>query len=240
MAASRSIFRFKQFQLAHGNPGLKISTEACLFGAWASQWAQGRMLDVGTGSGLLACMLAQKHPESLIDALEILPEVAMLATDNVLKSPFKKQISVHNGDLQHFSSEDPYDFIACNPPFFHQHLAADKKDLQVAIHDDLLTAQDLALGIHRLLGQQGQFAVIYPPFAMEKFMVVCSELGLHIYHKAYVFPRETSAVLRVMAIGSRDNSAQSHENLVIKQSDESYTEAFKKLLSDYYLQFPLH
>jgi tRNA1(Val) A37 N6-methylase TrmN6 len=93
----------------------------------------------------------------------------------------------------------------------------------------------LAIGIHRLLGQQGQFAVIYPPFAMEKFIVACSELGLQINHKAYVFPRETSAVLRVMAIGSRDNSAQSHENLVIKQADESYTETFKKLLSDYYL-----
>ena len=240
MAASRSIFRFKQFQLAHGNPGLKISTEACLFGAWASHWAHGRMLDIGTGSGLLACMLAQKHPESHIDALEILPEVAKLATDNVLTSPFKKQISVQIGDLLHYSSDHLYDFIACNPPFFHQHLAADKKDLQAAIHDDLLTVQDLAAGIHRLLGTQGLFAVIYPPFAMEKFIIACRELGLHVNHKAYVFPRETSAVLRVMAIGSRVNSTKSQENLVIKQADESYTKAFEKLLSDYYLQFPLH
>jgi tRNA1Val (adenine37-N6)-methyltransferase len=148
MAASRSIFRFKQFQLAHGNPGLKISTEACLFGAWAGHWAKGRILDIGTGSGLLACMLAQKHPQFRIDAIEILQEVAALATENVQASPYQNQISVYTHSLQTYLPTEKYDFIVCNPPFFHQHLAAEKQDLQAAIHDDLLIPQDLAAGIH--------------------------------------------------------------------------------------------
>ena len=240
MAASRSIFRFKKFQLAHGNPGLKISTEACLFGSWASNWAQGRILDIGTGSGLLACMLAQKHPESTIDAIEIFPEVAELAAENVHHSPFKGQISVHTNGLQDYMPSETYDFIICNPPFFHQHLAAGKKDLHTAIHDDLLNPLDLATGIHRLMGKNGHFAVLYPPLAMEKFEIACKALGLFLHHKAYVFPRALSPVLRMMAVGSRKIKDQTQENVIIKQEDDSYTEAFEKLLSDYYLQFPTH
>lgn len=240
MAASRSIFRFKQFQLAHGNPGLKISTEACLFGAWAGHWAKGRILDIGTGSGLLACMLAQKHPQSRIDAIEILQDVAALATENVQASPYQNQISVYTDSLQTYLPTEKYDFIICNPPFFHQHWAAEKQDLQAAIHDDLLNPQDLAAGIHRLLKPQGQFAVIYPPLAMEKFEIACEALGIYLHHKAFVFPRESSPVLRIMAIGSWEHKVPTQENLYIKKEDDSYTKGFEKLLSDYYLQFPLH
>lgn len=240
MAASRSIFRFKKFQLAHGNPGLKISTEACLFGAWATHWAHGRILDIGTGSGLLACMLAQKHPASIIDAIEILPEVAELAAENVQASPFQGQIRVHLNDLQSYRPSETYDFIICNPPFFHQHLAAEKQDLQAAIHDDFLNPQELAEGIHRLLGKNGQFALLYPPLAIEKFELACQALGLFLHHKAYVFPRTTSPVLRMMAVGGWEIKAQTLENVVIKKDDDRYTETFEKLLSDYYLQFPTH
>ena len=71
MGGSRSVFTFKQFSLAHGNPGLKISTEACILGAWAHSFAHGKILDIGTGCGLLACMLAQSNPNANIDAIEI-------------------------------------------------------------------------------------------------------------------------------------------------------------------------
>ncbi len=237
MAVSRSIFRFKKFQIAHGKPGLKISTEACLLGAWASRWAKGRMLDIGTGSGVLACMLAQKHPESSIDAIEIRQDVAELAAENVQASPFHTQISVQDSDLQSFSPNHSYDFIICNPPFFHQHLAAGQQDLQVAIHDDLLHVQDLTEGIHRLLNHTGEFAVLYPPHSMEKFENCCDTMGLFLNHKAYIFHDEDSPNLRIMAIGSRENKSKTQENIRIKQADGSYTETFEKLLSDYYLLF---
>jgi tRNA1Val (adenine37-N6)-methyltransferase len=92
MAESRSIFQFKQFQLAHGSPGLKITTEACLFGAWAQQFASRKVLDIGTGCGLLASMIAQENPSCTITGLEIQADVGVLARENVLNLPYSIEI----------------------------------------------------------------------------------------------------------------------------------------------------
>ena len=118
MGGNRSVFTFKQFSLAHGNPGLKISTEACILGAWAHKFAKGKILDIGTGCGLMACMLAQGNPEVSIDVIEIHQQVATLALENIKNSPFKNQIQVMNGDIRSLTTNNRYDFIISNPPFF--------------------------------------------------------------------------------------------------------------------------
>ena len=111
MGGNRSVFTFKQFSLAHGNPGLKISTEACILGAWAHSFAHGKILDIGTGCGLIACMLAQGNTEVSIDAIEIHQEVASQAWENIKNSPFNNQIQVINSDIRSLSKKKQYDFI---------------------------------------------------------------------------------------------------------------------------------
>ena len=237
MGGNRSVFTFKEFSLAHGNPGLKISTEACILGAWAHKFAKGKILDIGTGCGLMACMLAQGNHEVSIDAIEIHPEVAILALENIQNSPFKNQIQVMNGDIRSLSTEDRYDFIICNPPFFTNHLPATLEDKQLAIHDDELNFADLIIAIKNLLKPVGKFAVIYPKEVMDKFEKEMGENGLFVHQFLYIFPNPKSKLLRVICLGSTNKEKIAIENLYIKDEKNEYTEAFKLLLNPYYLIF---
>ncbi len=237
MGGNRSVFTFKEFSLAHGNPGLKISTEACILGAWAHKFAKGKILDIGTGCGLMACMLAQGNHEVSIDAIEIHPEVAILALENIQNSPFKNQIQVMNGDIRSLSTEDRYDFIICNPPFFTNHLPATLEDKQLAIHDDELNFADLIIAIKNLLKPGGKFAVIYPKEVMDKFEKELGKNGLFVHQFLYIFSNPGAKLLRVICLGSTNKDEIAIENLYIKDEKNEYTEAFKLLLNPYYLIF---
>ncbi len=237
MAENRSIFYFKEFQLAHGNPGLKISTEACLFGAWASNFAFGKILDIGTGCGLLACMLAQKQKSSDIDAIEIQTEVANIARENCKKSPFEHQINVILGDIKDYKMTSLYSFIISNPPFFSQHLAAENHDKHISIHDDLLGPKDLAKSIQTHLAEDGKFSFIYPPTALKKFEEVIKASDLHINHLCDVYSRPGTPILRNMVIGSRKKMAIEKTEIFIKDEQNEYSKNFKNLLTPYYLIF---
>ena len=237
MGGSRSVFTFKQFSLAHGNPGLKISTEACILGAWAHSFAHGKILDIGTGCGLLACMLAQSNPNANIDAIEIHQEVAIIASENVKNSPFINQIQVINSDIRSLTTMNQYDFIISNPPFFSNHLPASLKDKQIAIHDDELNFVDLIVSIKNMLKPSGRFAVIYPKEAMDKFEKEMGKNGLFIHQFLYIFPNPKSKLLRVICLGSTIKEEVAIENFYIKDEKNEYTEAFKLLLNPYYLIF---
>jgi hypothetical protein len=163
-----------------------------LFGAWAGHWAKGRILDIGTWIPVYqpACW-PEKHPQ----IQDRTAELEILQDRSGTRHRKRKQASPFS--KPNFGAY----FIACNPTclpknmisssaillFFHQHWAAEKQDLQAAMHDDLLNPQDVAAGIHRLLKPQGQFAVIYPPLAMEKFEMACEALGFYLHHKAFGF-----------------------------------------------------
>lgn len=237
MGGNRSVFTFKEFSLAHGNPGLKISTEACILGAWAHKFAKGKILDIGTGCGLMACMLAQGNHEVSIDAIEIHPEVASLALENIKSSPFNNQIQVINSDIRSLSTNNRYDFIISNPPFFSNHLPATLKDKQIAIHDDELNFVDLIISIKNLLKPGGKFAVIYPKEVMDKFKKELGKNGLFVHQFLYIFSNPKSKLLRVICLGSTNKEKIAIENLYIKDEKNEYTEAFKLLLNPYYLIF---
>jgi tRNA1Val (adenine37-N6)-methyltransferase len=237
MGGSRSVFTFKQFSLAHGNPGLKISTEACILGAWAHSFAHGKILDIGTGCGLIPCMLAQSNPDVNIDAIEIHQEVATLALDNIKNSPFKNQIQVINSDIRALSTNNSYDFIISNPPFFSNHLPATLQDKQIAIHDDELNFVDLIASIKKLLKPGGKFAVIYPKEVMDKFENEMDKNGFFVHQLLHVFPTPHSKLLRVICLGSTEKQDKALEKFYIKDENNEYTEAFKLLLNPYYLIF---
>ncbi len=233
MAESRSIFKFKQFQLAHGSPGLKITTEACLFGAWAQQFASGKVLDIGTGCGLLASMIAQENPSCTITGLEIQADVGVLARENVLNLPYS--IEIISESIQRFA--DNFDFIISNPPFFMDHQANPNASKQIAMHTDHLSPAELAEGISKNLNLDGQFAILYPPFGMKQFENEAKKLWLYINHLVEVKHQKDRETLRVMALGSRHIGVQKREMICIKNPDQSYTAEFIHLLKPYYLIF---
>jgi tRNA1Val (adenine37-N6)-methyltransferase len=238
MAENRSLFEFKQFSLHHGNPGLKISTEACLFGAWVSLKAYGKCLDIGTGCGLLASMMAQANPSCNVKALEIHPEVAKVAFENFKNSPFKDQLQVIQTDISEYFPGGKFDFICSNPPFFTNHLAASDESKHMAIHADHLSPADLAASIDRLLTEEGEFAVLYPADVLALFEQSLHANGLFIYEKVTIHSNPSSPVLRVMACGSREKNTIKEGRINIKTAQGDYSPEFIELLRPYYIIFP--
>lgn len=238
MAESRSLFEFKQFSLYHGNPGLKISTEACLFGAWASQKARGNCLDIGTGCGLLASMLAQANPTCTLKALEIHPEVAKVASENFQNGPFKGRLQAIEANLLTFNTVEKFDFICSNPPFFTNHLASSDEAKHMAIHADHLSPADLAKAIDKLLQETGEFAVLYPADVLALFEQSLNANGLFIHEKVTIHSNPSSPVLRVMASGSRETRIIKEGRINIKTDQGDYSPEFIELLRPYYIIFP--
>jgi tRNA1Val (adenine37-N6)-methyltransferase len=238
MAENRSTFEFKQFSLDHGNPGLKISTEACLFGAWASLHARGSCLDIGTGCGLLASMMAQANTACSVKALEIHPEVAILASENFEQGPFKDRLQVIQSDISVYHSEVKFDFICSNPPFFTNHLPATDPARHMAIHADHLSPADLANSLDRLLAAEGEFAVLYPADVLALFEESLKNADLYVNEKVNVLSKPDSSVLRVMARGSRKEKLIEERSLPIKNEQGDYSPEFIELLRPYYIIFP--
>ena len=238
MAENRSLFEFKQFSLFHGNPGLKISTEACLFGAWASLKARGNCLDIGTGCGLLASILAQANPTCSVNALEIHPEVAKLASENFQSGPFQNRLKVIQTDVSEYNPDEKFDFICSNPPFFMNHLAASDEAKHMAIHADHLSPADLAKAIDKLLQETGEFAVLYPADVLVLFEQSLNANGLFIHEKVTIHSNPSSPVLRIMASGSREKSSAKEGRINIKTEQGDYSPEFIELLRPYYIIFP--
>ena len=238
MAESRSLFEFKQFSLYHGNPGLKISTEACLFGAWASLKARGNCLDIGTGCGLLASMLAQANPTCSVNALEIYQEVAKVASENFQNGPYKDRLEVIQTDVSKYDPDLKFDYICSNPPFFSNHLASSDEAKHMAIHADHLSPADLAASIERLLTKEGEFAVLYPANVLALFEQSLNANGLFIHEKVTIHSNQSTPDLRVMASGSREKSTIKDGRINIKTEQGDYTPEFIELLRPYYIIFP--
>lgn len=234
MAENRSIFQFKQFALAHGKPGLKITTEACLFGAWSAQFPQQNTLDIGTGCGLLIGMLAQAHPQAQFTGIEIQDNVAKLATDNML-SLSKSNIQIQSKGLAEYDGQ--HDFIISNPPFFINHLKNTDASKNQAMHSDTLSPAEVAEGIGRNLMADGKFTVLYPPLGMKQFEKAALAHGLYLNEICEVKHQSKHETLRIMAQGSFQKSEIISETICIKELDGTYSREFTNLLKPYYLIF---
>lgn len=241
MAESRSTFHFKGFSLEHGDPGLKIGTEACIFGAYLAKWAHGNMLEIGTGSGVLAAMVAQFHSQETIDTVEIFPEVAQLARKNFEELPFKQNIYLIEGDIKDYKTETKYDFIFSNPPFFINHLSNSSKSKQTAMHSDELSPEQLLEAIFKYSKPDFDFAVLYPPDVMERILETRDkrrDLKLFVKERIKIIPNENGKTLREIALFSTKETKTLNKKLVIKNTFNEYTPEFIELLQPYYIIFP--
>ncbi|MEE0972800.1 MAG: methyltransferase, partial [Paludibacteraceae bacterium] len=156
-----SFFRFKQFTVYQDRCAMKVGTDGVLLGVLADVSKATRILDIGTGTGLIALMLAQRQKDAHVDAIEIDEQAAQQAQENIAQSPFC-YIHVHTTALQAYNSTQPYDLIVSNPPYFVDSLKAPNAARNLARHTDSLSFADLLQGAERLLHNDGCFWVILP------------------------------------------------------------------------------
>ncbi|MGB3005267.1 MAG: methyltransferase, partial [Chitinophagaceae bacterium] len=162
---SNSFFQFKQFTIHQDKCAMKVTTDSCLFGAWAAEQVHNleievnNILDIGTGTGLLSLMLAQ-NCNAAIDAIEIDKQTATQATENVQVSPFSEKIKIHFADVHQFGFEKKYNIIISNPPFYENELKSEYKKKNIAHHNEGLLLKDLLTIIHKQLLPSGSFYLL--------------------------------------------------------------------------------
>ncbi len=230
-----SYFQFKQFRIDQQVAGMKVTTDGCLFGALIEPIQSGNILDIGTGTGLLALMIAQRINVA-IDAIEIQKEVAQQATDNILASPWTNQIEVIHKSLQEFTPQKKYKQIVCNPPFFKNSFKGDSEQKNTAIHDHLLPMEILLSKSLALLESDGNIWVMYPEYEAGLFETMANDNDLYLIKKTNIHNTQNAPVFRVISsFGKTPVKSPLHNSIVIKKANNEYTEAFIHLLKDYYL-----
>ncbi len=232
------MFRFKQFTIHQNRAAMKVCTDSCVLGAYAELGTGGRLLDIGTGTGLLALMAAQRNPTARIDAVEVDPAAFEQATDNVNDSPFSNRIRVIQSRIQTFSSE-PYDRILCNPPFYTNHLRSPDQAVNRALHNDELPVEELIASVVRLLKPEGQCWVLLPPFEMQRLVVMAEKAGLHPYQYLEVRHNDLKPVFRTIAgfVFDRFSPPKVDQLSIFNPDGKRYTESFRQLLQPFYLNF---
>jgi tRNA1Val (adenine37-N6)-methyltransferase len=230
-------FTFKQFNIDQSIGGFRVSTDACILGAWAAVDTAKSILDIGTGTGLLALMLAQRHPLAEIHAVEMVAESAAQAQVNFAHSPWHTRIELHEISIQEFAakSDQAFDLICVNPPFFHQHLKGTQGSKNIAIHNDTLTTNDLVTSIQKLLALNGQAFVLYPEYESRVFEQEANSKGLSTVAELLVYNKPQSAIFRRIIVLCKNVRPMKSEELYIRDHEGNYTVAFKKLIADYYL-----
>lgn len=227
----------KQMRIEQADCAMKVSTDACILGAWTPILPNIKtVLDIGTGTGLLSLMLAQRADSVEIDALEIDSQAAAQARQNVSDSPFSKQINIVHTDAKKWEASKKYDLIISNPPFFTKSLKGDNEQRNAARHNDDFTQDDLCKMIFENLSDTGYASVLLPVSEKEKWLKVAAQNGLFQIACLSLQPYETSKANRNIWICSKLSSEKLSENkLIIYRSPGVYTVEFTELLRPFYL-----
>ena len=229
-------FTFKHFTIHQDQTAMKVTTDACILGAYTDVEGVNTILDIGTGTGLLSLMLAQRS-NAKIDAVEIDKNAYNQVVTNVTESIFKDKITVHNTSIQTFITDNLYDLIISNPPFFQNYLKAETVARNNSIHTDTLSFEDLLDAVLKLLALNGTFVVLLPAYESSVFEQLAISQELYPQKKLTIHHRKGSKILRIITTFGRIKKEIIHEELIIKNPDESYTSDFQGLLRDYYLAF---
>ncbi len=234
---ANSFFEFKQFVIRQDRCAMKVGTLACILGAYSHFPAPVSILDIGTGTGLLALMLAQRYPEAKIDAVEIDDEAYQQARENAALSPWGKNIYVHHEDIANFNIPRlvGYDLIVSNPPFFENHLKSPFKKLNLARHDDALNSTKLLEVVSEMLDENGRFFVLIPPDIAVAYIHKSPKHGLFPNTRLEIFNSSNLPCKAVILIYQRQKCVMKHEILCIWNQNGRYSEAFIRLLQAYYL-----
>ncbi len=233
-------FKFKQFLIKQDRCAMKVCTDSCLFGAWIPTLGKHAMLDIGTGTGLLSLMIAQRST-ARIDALEIDPQARQQALENVKNSPWSSQVRVLEGDFKEFfqkQTRETYDLIVCNPPFYEKHLKTADHRVNIARHSEHLQAETLMEGSAKLLKEEGELFLLLPAQGAERYSAIGKATGIVLAEMMEVRNRAEGKTFRWMLRLKKTKEkivCVQKGHLVIRESDRKYSPEFIKYLAPYYL-----
>ena len=232
-------FTFKQFHIDHSRCAMKVGTDGVLIGAWCRLPSSGRILDIGTGTGLIAVMAAQRASGCTVTGIDIDAECVTQARDNAASSPWGERIGIEQCALQEFFPTHRFDAIVSNPPYFEESLLPPDAGRTTARHAVSLDSAGLLAAADRLLAPEGRMAVVLPPPEAERFRAqAAGRFALQRRTDVWTTPR--SGVRRCLLEFVRDGmpvGEPAADRLVIEEAPNHFTEEYKHLTRDFYLKF---
>lgn len=238
-------FRFKQFSIEQSRSAMKVGTDGVVLGAWCNiQQSDKRVVDIGSGCGVIALMIAQRTIDTKIDGVEIEPESAAEAAQNFASSPWSDRLTLHNTDIQSFAKQHQgeYDHIVTNPPFFVDSLNSPDHERTIARHNIELPFEELIEAVDLLLNEGGRLSIILPIPEMHSFEELAQGV-LTPTCRCTLYGREGGAARRMVvefAKCANFKDQTKEETLTIENRDisvERYSEEYRILTHDFYLKF---
>ncbi len=237
-------FQFKQFTIHQDRCAMKVGTDGVLLGAWAKGGK--RILDIGTGTGLIALMMAQRYPDAQVWGIDIDADACQQATENIERSRFNGQVFIRHSSLQAFLSPFPpqanrideglFDSIVSNPPYYINSLKAPDGKRTWARHADTLPSCDLFDGIRRLLANEGTFSVIVPTDRMDDLLTEGYLHHLYPSRKYLVKTTPTKQAKRCLLAFQKQRPTNMEEATVnMMDAPMEKSEWYRNLTEDFYL-----
>ncbi|MEY3368293.1 MAG: hypothetical protein RI973_1448 [Bacteroidota bacterium] len=234
-------FQFKQFIIEQDRCTMKVGTDGVLLGAWAPVPATGNVLDIGTGTGVIAIMLAQRSSEATIHAVEIDSDAYEQACGNFLQSRWKHRLQAFHVSVQDFAKNNPpvYDLIVSNPPFFSGGTLSGSQDKTSVRHTVKLPHGDLLSAARTLLAEGGRFCVILPKMEGLRFREIASSYNLYCTKVTEIISRPGRLVERMLLMFEKRVRPLEKDQLVIHGGEEAeeWSEDYRRLTGEFYLKF---
>ena len=240
MSRNKKPFLFKQFRIFHDECAMKVGTDGVLIGAWTDVIDAKSVLDIGTGTGLIAIMMAQKNSIANIDAIDIDNDAYHQALKNVDFCPWKDRISIYHKSIQDFIDEKSatkYNAIVCNPPFFNAGTASKVSNRQIARHTNTLSYDDLIDAVCELLAKDGKFSLILPRLEGIEFQEIAKTKGLYLARLTEVQSKKEKPVERLLMEFQREEKQMVKSQLIIQyESRNDWTPDYIALTKAFYLK----
>lgn len=235
---SETLFRFKKFQVKQAECAMKINTDGVLLGAWCDFHKPIKILDIGTGSGVIALMLAQRFPESQITGVEIDTASCLEAQYNVEYSPFAERVSVIGQAIQEFSksSIEKFDLIVSNPPFFSGGTLSASQERSKVRHTIKLPHNELLRSAYNLLSPEGAFSVILPHIEGLRFIEMAEQYRLYCSKLCEVRSFPEYPVERLIIELQKNKTTLLKSKINIRSTEKNYSEEYVKFTKDFYLK----
>ena len=232
-----STFRFKQFGISQQRTAMKLGTDAVLLGAVACVPDDGTVLDIGTGTGIVAIMAAQRSSNARITGIELNGEACADAVANAAASPWSDRIEVVRGDVRTFDPGRRFDCIVSNPPYYEGQTRSGDAGRDMARHDGDLTYAELMRSAARLLADEGTCTVIIPADCTADMVREANANGLFLSRETAIVTREGKAARRTILQFRRKVETITAETITVRDKDGNYTEQYAGLTRDFYLFF---
>lgn len=228
-----TVFRFKQFEVKQTDSAMKVGTDSVLLGSLVKAHYPKRILDMGTGTGLLALMMAQRFNEALIDAVEIEEKAFAEATFNATQTVFANRIKLVHQSVQEFAqtTNETYDLIVSNPPYYEveNSFGIEAKSRSHARHTTSLSFDELLQSILKLLSENGSCWMILPVMEAERVIRKAEQSGLYCSHQISVYPNPSKAFNRIIFCLTKSISEPIRETFMIKNEQGVYTDSYREV-----------